>query len=125
MICIRKIQFISENTIKKRKKLTKINIETGITSDRIGSEKPIPAFQSRIACGQNPMVEHPADLFFSQNSLIINIGKYVSTIHLYTMRYKRKMSDGARWVNAECPMVQEFWQDLQGLLAPFTLNFAL
>ena len=71
------------------------------------------------------MVEHPADLFFSQNSLIINIGKYVSTIHLYTMRYKRKMSDGARWVNAECPMVQEIWQDLQGLLAPFTLNFTL
>lgn len=26
--------------------------------------------------------------------------------------------------NAECPMMQEFWQDLQGLFAPFTLNFA-
>lgn len=26
---------------------------------------------------------------------------------------------------AECPMVQEFWQDLQGLFAPFTLNFAM
>lgn len=35
--------------------MTKINIETGITSDRIGSENPVPAFQSRIACGLNPM----------------------------------------------------------------------
>ena len=32
------------------------------------------------------------------------------------------MQDGQ---NAECPMVQEFWQDLQGLFAPFTLNFAM
>jgi hypothetical protein len=31
------------------------------------------------------------------------------------------MQDGQ---NAECPMVQEFWQDLQGLFAPFTLIFA-
>jgi hypothetical protein len=27
--------------------------------------------------------------------------------------------------NAGCPMVQEFWQDLQGLFATFTLNFAM
>lgn len=32
------------------------------------------------------------------------------------------MQDGQ---NAECPMMQEFWQDLQGLFAPFTLNFAM
>ena len=82
--------------------MDKINIETGITSDRIGSESPIPAFQSRIACGQNPMVEHPADLFLPQNLLIVNICKYVSAIHLYTVCYKHKMSDGARW--AKCRM---------------------
>jgi hypothetical protein len=92
-----KLGFNSENTIKRRKKMTKINIETGIASDRIGSENPIPAFQS-----QNPMVEHPADLFLPQNLLIVNICKYVSAIHLYTVCYKHKMSDGARW--AKCRM---------------------
>ena len=39
------------------------------------------------------------------------------------MSIKRPMvQDG---LYAECPMVQEFWQDLQGRLAPFVLNFAL
>ncbi|MDY6130079.1 MAG: hypothetical protein SPI18_02115 [Prevotella sp.] len=82
--------------------MTEIYIETRIDSDRIGSEKTIHAFQSRITCGQIPMVEHPADLFLPQNSPIVDISKYVSAIHLYTVCYKRKMSDGARW--AKCRM---------------------
>ena len=43
--------------------MTKISIEKRVNPKRIGSEKPICAFQSRIACGQNPMVEHPSNLF--------------------------------------------------------------
>ena len=43
--------------------MTKISIEKRVYSERKGSEKPISAFQSRIACGQNPMVEHPSNLF--------------------------------------------------------------
>ena len=43
--------------------MTKISIEKRDYSERIGSEKPISTFQSRIACGQNPMVEHPSNLF--------------------------------------------------------------
>ena len=91
-----KLRFNSENTTKKRKNLTKIITEIGITSDRIGSESPVPAFQSRIACGQNPMAEQPSNLFLPPNSPIVNICKYVSAIHLYTVCYKHKMSDGAR-----------------------------
>lgn len=58
--------------------MTKISIEKRVYSERKGSEKPISAFQSRIACGQNPMVEHPSNLFFPPNSPIINICKSVS-----------------------------------------------
>lgn len=43
--------------------MTKISIEKRVYSKRIGSEKPISTFQSRIACGQNPMVEHPSNPF--------------------------------------------------------------
>ena len=105
--------------------MTKISIEKRVYSKRIGSEKPICAFQSRIACGQNPMVEHPPNLFLPPNSPIINICKYVSAIHLYTVCYKHKMSDGARW--AKCRMSDDA-RILAGFarsVSPFVRNFAL
>ena len=43
--------------------MTKISIEKRVNPERIGSEKPISTFQSRIACGKNPMVEHPSNVF--------------------------------------------------------------
>ena len=94
--------------------MTKISIEKRVYSKRIGSEKPISTFQSRIACGQNPMVEHPSNLFLPLNSPIINICKSVSAIHLYTVCYKHKMSDGARILAGFARSV-----------SPFVRNFAL
>ena len=72
----------SENTIKRRKKMTKINIETGITSDRIGSEKPVPAFQSRIACGLNPMKNCHKRPFNPPRTPSVNIGENITTKRL-------------------------------------------
>lgn len=62
--------------------MTKINIETGIASDRIGSENPIPAFQSRIACGQNPMKNCHKRPFNPPKTPSVNIGKNITTKQL-------------------------------------------
>ena len=64
--------------------MTKIITEIGVTSDRIGSESPVPAFQSRIACGQNPMVEHPPNLFLPPNSGTADIFRGIM-VSLYVM----------------------------------------
>ncbi|WP_442628071.1 hypothetical protein [Phocaeicola sp.] len=94
--------------------MTKINIETGIVSDRIGSENPVPAFQSCIACGQNLMSEHPVTSFFLKTLQLLIFVNILAKIVC-----KQSVT------SIKSPMVQEFWQDLQGLFAPFTLNFAM
>ena len=53
----------SEKAIKKWKKQAKIHTEIWANSDKIGIEKPVPAFQSRIASDQNLMSKYPKSLF--------------------------------------------------------------
>ena len=54
----------SEKAIKKWKKQAKIHTEIWANSDKIGIEKPVPAFQSRIASGQNLMSKNPKKPLF-------------------------------------------------------------
>ena len=105
--------------------MTKISIEKRVYSERIGSEKPISTFQSRIACGQNPMVEHPSNLFLPLNSPIINICKSVSAINSHTVCYEHKMSDGARRTICRMSDGARILAGFARSVSPFVRNFAL